>query len=40
MTRPYSEDPYERALLRADGGEAIRQMAAVLQMLPVRVKAA
>ena len=34
MTRPYSEDLRERALLRADGGETIRSIAAALQISP------
>jgi transposase len=34
MTRPYSEDLRERALLRADAGETIRQIAAALQISP------
>jgi len=34
MTRPYSEDLRERALLRADSGETIRSIAAALQISP------
>ncbi|MCX7342388.1 MAG: helix-turn-helix domain-containing protein [Hyphomicrobiales bacterium] len=34
MTRPYSEDLREWALLRADAGETIRQIAAALQISP------
>ena len=34
MTRPYSEDLRERALLRADAGETIREIAAALQISP------
>jgi transposase len=34
MTRPYSEDLRERALLRADSGETIREIAAALQISP------
>jgi len=34
MTRAYSEDLRERALLRADGGETIRSIAAALQISP------
>jgi putative transposase len=34
MTRPYSEDLRERALLRADAGETIREIAAALSISP------
>ncbi len=34
MTRPYSEDLRERALLRADAGETIREIAVALQISP------
>ena len=34
MARSYSEDLRERALLRADAGETIREIAAVLQISP------
>ena len=34
MTRPYSEDLRERALLRADAGETIREIAAALLISP------
>jgi transposase len=34
MTRPYSEDLRERALLRADAGETIRAIAAALRISP------
>lgn len=34
MTRPYSEDLRERALLRADQGETIREIGAALQISP------
>jgi transposase len=32
MTRPYSEDLRERALLRADAGDMIREIATALQI--------
>jgi putative transposase len=34
MTRPYSEDLRERAMLRADAGETIRSIAAALRISP------
>jgi transposase len=34
MTRPYSEDLRERALLRADAGDMIREIATALQISP------
>ncbi len=34
MTRPYSEDLRERALLRSDAGETIRSIAEALQISP------
>lgn len=34
MARPYSEDLRERALLRADAGETIREIAAALRISP------
>lgn len=34
MTRPCSEDFRERALLRSDAGETIREIAAALQISP------
>lgn len=34
MTRPYSEDLRERALLRYDGGETTRSIAAALRISP------
>ena len=34
MTRPYSEDLRERALLRADAGETIRAIAGALRISP------